>query len=213
VSFAIEGARIMGILGPNGAGKTTLLEILEGLSRPTAGTVRLFGEPLGRRYPRERVGVVLQKEAAIEGMTTAEYAGLFGRLYRVDAAAILGAARLEARRDVAVERLSGGEAQRLFIAAASAHGPELLILDEPTAHLDPGAKREIDGWLREQAGARAVILATHDLREAETVCDEVLFLVAGKLRARVAIAELEGTLEDAFFQHCGSRLVESGELA
>jgi ABC-2 type transport system ATP-binding protein len=215
VSFSIEGPRRVGLLGPNGAGKTTLLEILEGLTRPSRGTVRLFGTPLGRRYPKRRVGVVLQRESAIEGMTAAEYAGLFASLYRVEdgAARILEGARLASRAATPVERLSAGEAQRLYLAAACVHEPELLILDEPTAHLDPAAKREIVTQLREGAAERTVLLATHDLREAETACDEVLFLVGGQLRARVTVADLAGTLEEAFFAHCGSRLAESGDLA
>ena len=214
VSFVVDGPRIVGLLGPNGAGKTTLLELLEGLARPSAGVIRLFGAPLGRRYPKERVGAVLQAEAALEGMTAAEYAGLFASIRGVAGGGerILAAARLEARAGTPVDRLSSGEAQRLFVAAACVHEPELLILDEPTAHLDPGSKREIGAWLRGMAGTRTILFATHDLREAEAVCDEVLFLVAGRLRARVTVAGLEGGLEAAFFHPCRSRLGASGEL-
>lgn len=223
VSFRVERPSILGILGPNGAGKTTLLSILEGLLPPTDGAVRLFGEPIARSYPRRRVGVVLQRESALDGMTAHDYASLFASLYRLKdgAARILSAARLDDRRRVPVDRLSGGEAQRLYIAAACVHAPDLLILDEPTAHLDPPAKREIGAWLREMGGARAILLSTHDLREAEAVCDEALFLVAGEVKAAGPIAALVDAvpaaarhgrgLEDAFFHHCGSRIGAAGE--
>jgi ABC-2 type transport system ATP-binding protein len=225
VSLRVESPRVVGVLGPNGAGKTTLFAILEGLLAPTAGTVRLFGEPLGRRYPRRRVGVVLQRETALEGMTAQDYADLFAALYGVrgGAAKILAAARLEERRAVLVEQLSGGEGQRLFLAAACVHEPELLILDEPTAHLDPGTKRDLGLAVRAMARRRVVLISTHDLREAEAVCDEVVFLVGGEVKATGAPADLIAALpaearhghglEDAFFHLCGSRLGAAGELA
>src|SRR5436190_18326738 len=83
VSFRVEGPCVVGLLGPNGAGKTTLLGLLEGLLRPTAGSLRLFGEPLGARYPKRRVGVVLQNESALDEMTAHDYARFFGAVYGV----------------------------------------------------------------------------------------------------------------------------------
>jgi len=225
VSLRIERPSVVGVLGPNGAGKTTLFAILEGLMAPTAGTVRLFGAPLGRRYPRRRVGVLLQREAALEGMTARDYAGLFAAVYGVrgGAAKILAEARLDERRDVLVDQLSGGEAQRLFLAAACVHEPELLVLDEPTAHLDPGNKRDLGLVVRAMAERRAVLLSTHDLREAEALCDEVIFLVGGEVKAAGAPAALIAALpsearhgqglEDAFFHFCGSRLGAAGDLS
>jgi ABC-2 type transport system ATP-binding protein len=225
VTLRVDRPLVMGVLGPNGAGKTTLFAILTGLAAPSEGTARLFGEPLGRRYPRRRVGVVLQREAALEGMTARDYAELFAAIYRVrgGAAKILAGARLEARRDVLVETLSGGEAQRLFVAAACVHEPDLLLLDEPTAHLDPGNKRDLGRAVRAMAERRVVLLATHDLREAETLCDEVVFLVGGEVKAAGPPAALVEALppgarhgrglEDAFFHHAGARLDDAGELS
>lgn len=205
VSFQVEGPGLVGILGPNGAGKTTLLDILEGLSPPSSGSFRLFGaapEP----YPRGRVGVVLQNEAKLERVTTREYAELFAAIYGASHGAdgILARAELEDRRALPVSKLSGGEAARLYIATATVHEPELLLLDEPTAHLDPESKRVIGGLLRRLAEKSTVLMTTHDLSEADELCDELLFLVGGELRASGRRDELVGDegMEEAFFRHC-----------
>ncbi len=225
VSFTVKGPRLVGVLGPNGAGKTTLLEILEGLSEPSTGEVSLFGEKLvPGRYPRRRVGVVLQREFALDRITVGEYADLFASIYGVPRGdgGILERAQLTDRRQVAVERLSGGEAQRLFIAAASVHGPDLLFLDEPTAHLDPASKLHLGEVLRGLARERTVLLTTHDLREADRLCDDILFLVGGEIKAAGPREELiaavppdrrrTGGIEDAFFHFCEAHL-EGGKLA
>jgi ABC-2 type transport system ATP-binding protein len=223
VSFSVEGPGLIGILGPNGAGKTTLLDILEGLSEPSAGSFRLFGQT-PRPYPRRRVGVVMQSEAQLEHVTAREYADLFAAIYGVTDGArrIIGRARLEARAGVAMSRLSGGEAARLFLAAAIVHEPELLFLDEPTAHLDPENKRLIGAELGEMASARTIVMTTHDLREADALCDQLLFLVDGTIRASGKKEELVGAVpaaarnglgvEDAFFHFCAVRIGESGEV-
>ena len=223
VSFRIDRPSAVGVLGPNGAGKTTLFEIIEGLARPDAGEVRLFGEALARRYPRRRVGVVLQRESFLEGMTVREYADLFATIHRARDGVhrILREARLTERGDVPVERLSGGEAQRLYIAAACVHEPEVLILDEPTAHLDPAVKRDLGQWIRAMADRRVVLISTHDLHEAEVVCDRAILMVKGKVKAQGTIAELLDAvppaarrgrgLEDAFFYFCGLRIGAEGD--
>ncbi len=223
VTFTLEGPQLVGILGPNGAGKTTLLDILEGLADPTSGEVRLFGEAPGKRYPRKRVGVVLQKELVIDRVTVSEYAELFAAIQDVDGGRekILKAARLEERADVALDKISGGEAQRLFIATAQVHEPELLFLDEPTAHMDPQTKKELGEWLRTTAKKRTIVMTTHDLAEADAICDYVLFLVGGKLRAAGTRDELVAAVPEkerdgiasAFFHFCEVRIERGGEAA
>jgi ABC-2 type transport system ATP-binding protein len=225
VSFSIEGPGLVGILGPNGAGKTTLLDILEGLASPSVGEVRLFGVRRAGldRYPRRRVGVVLQKEFSLDGATVGEYAELFAAIYGVrdGAARILREAALEARARVALERLSGGEAARLFVATAQVHEPDLLFLDEPTAHLDPRAKRELGEVLRAASHQRTVVMTTHDLREAE-ICDRLIFLVGGAIRAQGPREALVAAVPDAgdgatpdveraFFHYCAVRIGEGGD--
>ncbi len=219
VSFVVEGPGLVAVLGPNGAGKTTLLDILEGLAEPTRGAYRLFGAEKAP-YPRRRVGVVMQKEAQIERVTAREYAELFSSIYGVRRGAerILDRARLEHRAGTAVTRLSGGEAARLFIATAVVHDPELVFLDEPTAHLDPENKRIVGEMLRELGEERTLFMTTHDLREADALADKLLFLVGGRVRASgtktelveaVPEAERRGLgVEDAFFHHCAIEIHE-----
>jgi ABC-2 type transport system ATP-binding protein len=222
VSFALTGPQLCGILGPNGAGKTSLLDILEGLAVPAAGQVRLLGELLRPgRYPRQRVGVVLQREFAPDYLSVAEYAQLMATLHGVPAggATILREAQLEERARIPVSQLSGGEAQRLFIAAALVHAPELLFLDEPTGQLDPENKRRLGQVLRELSRERTLVMTTHDLREADLLCDSLLFMVGGRVRAFGTRSELLAavpgarSVEDAFFHFCGARVNSQGELA
>jgi len=211
VTFTLQGPQVVGVLGPNGAGKTTLLEILEGLSSPSEGRVRLFGQPLSSRdYPRRRIGVVMQREFALDRITVGEYAALFASIYGVrdGAARILSRSALDRRAGVGLEKLSGGEAQRLFLAAAVVHDPELVFLDEPTAQLDPESKARIGDDIRALAEKSTVLITTHDLREADAVCDRVLFLVEGEVKAegprKSLIESASGeTIEDAFFHYCG----------
>jgi ABC-2 type transport system ATP-binding protein len=225
VTFSVRGPGVVGVLGPNGAGKTTLLSILEGLAAPGGGEARLFGRAIGAgRYPRRRVGVVLQQEPTLDGITARDYADLFAAIHGVRGGSdrILARADLIERARVHVDRLSGGEAQRLFLAAAIVHDPELVFLDEPTAHLDPENKARLGALVRELAKDRTIVLTTHDLREADQVCDHVLFLVGGRIRAdgsrealvaAVPEAERRGQgLEDAFFHFCAARIGEGGTL-
>lgn len=222
VSFAFDGPGVIGILGPNGAGKSTLLDLLEGLSRPDSGEVLLFGEPIAR-YPRHRVGVVLQREAALDTLTVGEYAELFAAIHRVrdGAARILATSRLEDRGRTPMARISGGELARLVVATALVHDPELVFLDEPTAALDPANKRAMGELFRAIGRERTVVLTTHDLREAEAVCDQLIFLVDGSVRAAGPKHELVASvpedarggseLEAAFFHYCAVRM-RDGEI-
>jgi ABC-2 type transport system ATP-binding protein len=219
VSIELGGHRLVAVLGPNGAGKTTLLDLLEGLTEPTSGTVSLFGEPIApERYPRRRVGVVMQREFVMDGVRVADYADLFAAIFGVAGGRrrIVERAKLEGREHVSVDRLSGGEAQRLFIAAASVHDPEILLLDEPTGELDPASKENVGELLRALASRALVVMTTHDLDEAERIADEVLFLYEGRVRAYGTkdklLAEVgrEASLRDAFFHFCGATIARGG---
>lgn len=215
VSFALTGPQVVGILGPNGAGKSTLLDLLEGLDVPTSGTVRILGGPLVP-YPRRRVGVVLQRECTLDGVTVGEWVELFASIAGARPAAILDEAGLVARARVPMQRLSGGEAQRLHLAVAVAHAPELLFLDEPTAHLDPDDKRRLGERILAQGRERTIVLSTHDMREAEALCDHLVFLDRGRVRAAGPKRELlagVGSVEDAFFHYCAARIAEDGGRA
>jgi ABC-2 type transport system ATP-binding protein len=205
VALAVRPAEIFGLLGPNGAGKSTLFAILAGLLRPDAGRFSLDGAPIaaGARALRARAGIVFQ-EAGLDGKLSAEEnlrlaAGLHlvprGEA-RARIARLLGEAGLADRAREPVERLSGGMRRRLELARALVHGPDLLVMDEPTAGLDAAAFRAF--WERIEALRRAegttVVLTTHRPDEAER-CDRLAVLTGGRivaceapdaLRARVA---------------------------
>ncbi len=207
LTFSVPSPSLLCVLGPNGAGKTTLFEVLAGLSAPTSGRVRLFGEEISvGRYPKARVGVVFQREFLLDEVRVGEYADLFASVFAVRGGRdkILRAASLLGHERKPVARLSGGEQQRLYIAAACVHDPELLLLDEPTSNLDPRSKEEVGRTLRELAASRTVLMTTHDLAEAEALATDLLFLVRGKIVASGPLdALLEQTkttsLRDAFF--------------
>jgi ABC-2 type transport system ATP-binding protein len=187
VSFEVEEGEFFGILGPNGAGKTTTLEIIEGLRKPDAGDVTLLGLPAWPRNPKllTRIGVQLQASSFFERLTAREQIRTFASLYGVpasDADTMLEVVGLSDKAETRTDRLSGGQTQRLAIATALVHGPEVLFLDEPTAALDPQARRNLWDLLRDiNAQGRTVILTTHHLDEAELLCDRVAIMDHGKI--------------------------------
>jgi ABC-2 type transport system ATP-binding protein len=187
VSFEVEEGEFFGILGPNGAGKTTTLEIIEGLRKPDSGDVTLLGTPAWPRNPKllPRIGVQLQASSFFERLTAREQIRTFASLYgtpAADADKMLEVVGLADKADTRTDRLSGGQTQRLAIATALVHGPEVLFLDEPTAALDPQARRNLWDLLREiNAQGRTVMLTTHYLDEAELLCDRVAIMDHGKI--------------------------------
>ncbi len=187
VSFEVQTGEFFGILGPNGAGKTTTLEIIEGLRRADGGDVQVFGES---PWPRNRallprMGVQLQASSFFERLTAREQIRTFASLYGVAgkrADEMLDTVGLTDKADTRAERLSGGQMQRLSIACALVHDPELVFLDEPTAGLDPQARRNLWDLLRGiSAQGRTVVLTTHYLDEAEVLCDRVAIMDHGKI--------------------------------
>jgi ABC-2 type transport system ATP-binding protein len=203
VSFTVAEGEFFGILGPNGAGKTTTLEIVEGIREPDGGTVHVLGES---PWPRNaallpRIGVQLQASAFFEKLTAAEQLETFGDLYgvpRARAMAMLDLVGLADKADVRENLLSGGQRQRLSIACALVHDPEVVFLDEPTAALDPQARRNLWDVLREiQARGTTVVYTTHYLDEAEALCDRVAIMDAGTVLALDTPAALVRGLEAA----------------
>jgi ABC-2 type transport system ATP-binding protein len=187
VSLIVEEGEFFGILGPNGAGKTTTLEIIEGLRRADGGEVSVFGRSPWPRDPGllPRIGVQLQATAFFERLTAREQLRTFGSLYGVPghkADAMLETVGLTDKADTQVEKLSGGQAQRLSIACALVHEPELVFLDEPTAALDPQARRNLWDVLRAiNTDGRTIVLTTHYMDEAEILCDRVAIIDRGRI--------------------------------
>ena len=231
VTFTVAPGEFFGLLGPNGAGKTTTLEMIEGLRKPMAGTVRIDEHEPWRREPelQRRMGVQLQSSAFFERLTAREQLDTFGALYGVAAGRtdeMLEQVGLVDKADVRTEDLSGGQKQRLSIACALIHDPDIVFLDEPTAALDPQARRNLWDVLRTiNHSGRTVVLTTHYMDEAEALCDRVAIMDAGRileldtpaalvrgLEAPVRISLAPGTLslEDAR-DIAGSDVVEAQE--
>jgi ABC-2 type transport system ATP-binding protein len=187
VSFEVAEGEFFGLLGPNGAGKTTTLEMIEGLRKPDGGEASVLGLPSWPRNPAllPRIGVQLQTSAFFERLTAAEQIRAFAKLYRVPVergVEMLAKFGLADKGRTQVERLSGGEAQRLSIACALVHDPEVLFLDEPTAGLDPQSRRNLWDLLRDiNAAGRTVVLTTHYMEEAEILCDRVAIIDHGQI--------------------------------
>ena len=186
LTFAIGEGEIFGIAGRNGAGKTTTVEILQGLRRRDAGSLRVLGfDPTReRRRLRPLVGAQLQTSALPDRLRVGEALRLFARLAgdRVDWRALAGEWRLDDLLGKPFGTLSGGQRQRLFLALTMVNQPRLVFLDELTQGLDPAARRET--WqLIERARDRGatVVLVTHDMDEAERLCDRVAVLHDGRM--------------------------------
>ena len=197
VSFSVRRGELFALLGPNGAGKTTTVEILEGYRRVDGGTVRVLALDPAKdgRALRPRLGLMLQEGGIDNRSTPREVLRLYARFYRdpEDPDALLEAVDLGRAASTRYRRLSGGEKQRLGLAIALLGRPELLVLDEPTAGMDPAAKqatRERIAGLR--AAGTTIVLTTHELGDVERLADHVAVLDRGRVVADGTPAELTG---------------------
>jgi ABC-2 type transport system ATP-binding protein len=190
VSFDVGGGEIVGLLGPNGAGKTTIINVILGVLDPTAGSVRIAGESLAQDRSRALAHTNFAAVyASLPGnLTVAENLRFFGMIYEVkylsqrieEALTEFG---LERFRDVKCGVLSSGEQTRVSLAKALLNRPRLLLLDEPTASLDPATAADVRETIREFASRDrgGVLWTSHNMYEVEDVCDRVLFLSHGKI--------------------------------
>lgn len=187
ISFTVQSGEIFGIVGPNGAGKTTTLEILEGLRRRDGGQVEILGlDPARRPYElRRRIGVQFQLTAIQERLLVGEALRLFAALHGRDGAdgeAWTRSLGVEPILRKSFRSLSGGQRQRVSLALAVIHDPELVFLDEPSAGLDPSARRELwDLILALRGRGKTIVLTTHHMDEAERLCDRVAMLKDGRI--------------------------------
>ncbi len=187
------GARAC-LLGPNGSGKTTSIRLLQGALAPTTGWVSLLGEEVnGPHYgnARRQCGIVPQSAGMYTDFTTAEYLELARRLYgRGDVPSAIETFGLGEHRHKRLAQLSGGFQRRVVVAAALLSEPSVLLLDEPTVGLDPVAAREVHNYLRAAMKGRTTLLCTHNLAEAEALCDDVIILRAGEVLLHEPLAAL-----------------------
>ena len=182
LNLELQAGRVTAVLGPNGAGKTTTVRLLLGLTRPTSGTVRLFGEDPLSLAARRRTGVMLQVANVPETLRVKEHVHLFCSYYpapmRVDA--VLATAGITALADRKYGELSGGQRQRVHFALAICGDPDLLFLDEPTVGLDVESRRGFWQVVRQLAArGRAILLTTHYLEEADALADRIVVINRG----------------------------------
>ena len=189
------------LLGPNGAGKSTSIRLLQGALRPTAGSVELLSSAIngpGYAEARRRCGIVSQNPGMYADLTAGEYLALAARLYGAGADRTVEAFGLGPYLGIRMTHLSEGFQRRLALAAALVAEPDVLLLDEPTVGLDPVAAHEVHGYLQSMMTGRSVLLCTHNLAEAEALCEDVVILRSGRVIVR-------GRLED-LRQHTQPRL-------
>jgi ABC-2 type transport system ATP-binding protein len=186
VSLFLESGEILGFLGPNGAGKTTTIKCILGLSRPTSGSVRIWGKPPAARDVRSRIGFVPENPSYETCFTPLELLQAFSdmRGLKQDSRlmyALLERVGLSGWETTRIDRFSKGMRQRLSLALALQSQPDMLVLDEPTGGLDPLARKEFrDIILEENRRGATVFLSSHLLSEVETVCDRAVILSKGR---------------------------------
>lgn len=197
VSFAIEKGEIVGFLGPNGAGKTTTLRVLTGYLSPTSGTCRIGGWDVGENpvEAKERIGYLPEDNPLYDEMKVYEYLQFVGMLRRIDAGGrikdVAGVCGIEDVMGQSIGTLSRGYRQRVGLASAILHDPEILLFDEPTSGLDPNQVIEVRELIKKLGREKTVMISTHILREVEAVCDRVLIINRGKIVADGSKDELQ----------------------
>ncbi len=208
VDLQIRHGETVALLGPNGAGKTTTIDMMLGLTKPDTGSVSLFGQLPRAAVARGAVGGMLQNGTLLRDLTVRELVAMVGGLYP-DPLSVDDVLRITDTVDIAdrrTQKLSGGQAQRVRFAMALVSNPELLILDEPTASLDVGSRREFWGVMRRSAAlGKTVVFATHYLEEADLYADRVVVMTRGRIvadgpateiKARVGRKNIRATLAD-----------------
>ena len=199
-----EGGGIVGLLGPNGAGKSTLLQLLSGLLPPSGGSVSIFGHaPFRNPEVLARIGLVPEGDRLPVGLKGRPWLRMMGRLSGLDGAPLeramaeaLETVGMPDRADLPFQRMSKGMRQRMRLAQALLHAPELLILDEPFNGLDPEARLTLMALLRNLAdGGTRVIVSSHILSEVAQLTDRILLLFRGRLLAEGDISEIRQLLD------------------
>jgi ABC-2 type transport system ATP-binding protein len=203
VSLAIRKGVCFGLLGPNGAGKTTLIEIIEGIQRADSGATLYEGAPGGSKFRRE-AGIQFQVTALQEFLTVRETLQLFKNLYprTLDMNEVVRLCSLDDFLDRDTRKLSGGQRQRLLMALAIINDPQVLFLDEPTTGLDPQSRRNFWDLINLiKSRNKTIVLTTHYMDEAYTLCDEIAIMDRGRIIA-------QGTPELLLKEHFGDVVLQ-----
>lgn len=198
VSFSVAKGEIVGFLGPNGAGKSTTMKILTGFISATSGDVKVCGKPVDvdSLDTRQLIGYLPEHNPLYLDMYVKEYLEFVGKIYRVKnlkerIVEMIKAVGLDVEQNKKLGALSKGYRQRVGLAAAIIHDPQVLILDEPTSGLDPNQLVEIRELIKKIGKSKTVILSTHIMREVEAICDRVLIINKGQIVADNTAAELQ----------------------
>ncbi|MEZ6003627.1 MAG: ABC transporter ATP-binding protein [Planctomycetota bacterium] len=199
LDLTLERGEFLGLLGPNGAGKTTTLRMISCMDRPDAGTCRVLGMDVGGQADPilARLGVVPQELALYDAMTARENLEFLARLQGLSVAKAqeriaqaLEAAGLKDRADTRVQGFSGGMKRRLNLVASLLHGPELVLLDEPTVGVDPQSRNHLLEMIEGLRGQVSLIYTTHQMGEIERLCDRIAIMDRGRLVAIGTMDEL-----------------------
>jgi ABC-2 type transport system ATP-binding protein len=207
VTFTIQPGEVVGLLGPNGAGKTTMLKMLTGYLLPTAGTARVanFNVADHSLDVRQRIGYLPETNPLYEELAvyeslewTAKLRGMSASVYAAAIRHVIETCGLASVVGKDIAHLSKGYRQRVGLAQAILHDPEILILDEPTSGLDPNQQREVHALIQGMRSRKTILLSTHALSEASSVCDRVLIIHRGRIVADGNPRGFGRPLEDVF---------------
>ncbi len=210
ISFSIEKGQILGFLGPNGAGKSTTMKILAGYISSTSGEAQLDSDiiTVDSLITKSKIGYLPEHNPLYLEMYVTEYLnfvggmfGLKGTVLKEKVAKVIEMVGLMPEKHKKIEQLSKGYRQRVGLAQALIHDPEVLILDEPTTGLDPNQLVEIRRLIKEVGKNKTIILSTHIMQEVEAICDRVIIINKGNLVADDTLENLKkdgGTLEEIF---------------
>jgi len=215
LDLEVRRGEVMGYLGPNGAGKTTTLKLLTGLIQPSAGAAWLLGESIEDTSSRRRLGFLPEQPYFYDYLSGVEYLEMAGQLSGLAGAEAsrrakhwLGRVGLGDRPKLRLRKYSKGMLQRLGLAAALVHEPELLILDEPMSGLDPFGRRDVRELILEQRERGVTVLfSSHVLPDVEALCDRVAIVMHGRLQRVATVAELMDSGSHAVVFRCGGQAV------
>jgi ABC-2 type transport system ATP-binding protein len=198
LDLVVEPGQVIGLLGPNGAGKSTTIKLVLGLLKPDRGAIRVLGGSPFDPATRGRIGFLPEHPYFYDWLTAEEFLEFYGTLRGMSSRSmahrnreILARVGLESTSGLPLRKYSKGMVQRLGLAQAVQHDPDLVILDEPMSGLDPAGRRDVRDLILELRDAgKTVFFSSHILQDAEALCDDVAILVAGKLRAHGRLREL-----------------------
>ncbi len=221
LSFTAQRGEILGLLGPNGAGKTTAIQMILGIIEPTSGNIRVFGQDIGthRQAILQRLNFSSAYVSLPQNLRVMDNLRIFARIYgvpswREKAMELLRLFEIDHLATRKTGQLSSGESTRLHLCKALLNAPELLLLDEPTASLDPDIADKVRKLLRRIQRERGitVLYTSHNMREVEEICDRVIFLHHGRKMAEGPPREVIAQFNQQSLEQVFIRIVRDGEL-